>query len=111
MRVEINGTWTLRASVRLFGRRIALGRWSGRLSESAELAGRSAAFRRWETGPVVWTLTLEGDALEARVETLGGLTLWRQSWDLGERLDGRSWSLRASGHGLSVEAELRLADS
>lgn len=111
MRVEVVGSWTLRASVGLFGRRIVLGSWSGRLRETAELAGRSSAFRRWETGPVVWILSLEGDALEASVETLGGLALWRQSWDLGERLDGRSWPLRASGHGLSVEAELRVADS
>ncbi|MFN3683748.1 MAG: hypothetical protein ACK41F_07395 [Fimbriimonadaceae bacterium] len=111
MRVELTGTWTLRASVRLFGRRIELGRWKGALKESAELASRSPAYRRWETGPLVWILSLQGDALEARAETLGGLTLWRQIWDLGRRLDGRSWPLRASGHGLSVEAEVRLTDS
>ncbi len=111
MKLEIRGRWAVRVSVRLFGRLFVLGSWSGRIEESLELPRTGRALRRWETGPLVWTVSADGDALEATVSTQGGAPLWTHRWDAGEALAGSVWPLRASGRGLSLDAELRLTDS
>lgn len=111
MTLTLEGRYTAKFALRLFGHRFEFGGRSGSFKKEMDFGVGRSAWRRQDFGWFEVDASVSGDTFHLGLSVADGqIPIWSQEWDLGKLLDRRTFPLKASCRGVSVEGAVRISD-